>query len=44
VHQGAYDWTGKGKIELRLAETESISGEMGKEARWKKILILCGFK
>jgi hypothetical protein len=27
----ACDWTGKGKAELRVAETENISGERGRK-------------
>ena len=42
------DWTGKREAELRVAETESISGEEEKP-RWrqmdrKKNLNQCGFK
>ena len=35
VQQEACDWTGKREVELRVAETESISGE-GKPI-WKRI-------
>ena len=46
--QEACDWTGKREAELRVAETESISGEEEKP-RWrqmdrKKNLIPCDFK
>jgi hypothetical protein len=48
VQQEACDWTGKREAELRVAETESISGEEEKP-RWrqmdrKKNLIPCDFK
>jgi hypothetical protein len=48
VQQEACDWTGERKEELRVAETESISGEREKP-RWrrkdrKKNLNQCGFK
>jgi hypothetical protein len=31
VQQEACDWTGKRELELRVAETDSISGERKKE-------------
>jgi hypothetical protein len=34
--QEACDWTGKREVELRVGETESISGEK-KEAEWRWI-------
>ena len=35
VQQEACDWTGKREAELRVAETESISGERGRGERRK---------
>ena len=36
VQQEACHWTGKREKELRVAETQRVSGEKGKEPRWRQ--------